>query len=102
MFANRAHGNLNSSYLEFNDSPQDAPGPAKPEWNAYLGEYDVLWAGEVYTAALIEIRNGYLYYRDGKCREHEPGLFFRYDGETLDLRSDPPSFANLEIRKRPD
>jgi CubicO group peptidase (beta-lactamase class C family) len=102
MFANRAHGNLNSSYLEFNDSPQDAPGPAKPEWNAYLGEYDVLWAGEVYTAALIEIRNGYLYYRDGKCREQEPGLFFRYDGETLDLRSDPPSFANLEIRKRPD
>jgi hypothetical protein len=102
MFVNRIYSNNNLSYLDFNDSPQDAPGPARPEWRKYLGEYDVLWEGEPQAAALVEIRNGYLYYRDGKCREQQPGLFLRYDGETLDLRSDPSSFANLEIRKRPD
>lgn len=102
MFVGRTHSNSNFSYLEFNDAPQDAPGPARPEWQAFLGEYKVLWAGEPHTVARIEIRNGHLYYQDGKCREHEPGLFFRYDGETLDLRSDTPSFANLEIRKRTD
>jgi CubicO group peptidase (beta-lactamase class C family) len=102
MFVSRQYSNDNYSYLGFNDSPHDSPGPAKPEWMKYLGEYDVLWAGESYAAALVEVRNGYLYYRDGKCREHQPGLFFRYDGETLDLRSDPPSFANLEISKRPN
>ena len=102
MFVDRAYSNDNYSYLEFNDSPGEASGAAKPEWQKFLGEYEVLWAGEPYAAALVEIRNGHLYYRDGKCREQQPGLFFRYDGETLDLRSDPPSFANLKIRKRPD
>ncbi len=48
----------------------------------------------------ITVKNGYLYYRDGKCAEREPGMFFRYDGEVLDLRSTPPHFANMELRRR--
>jgi CubicO group peptidase (beta-lactamase class C family) len=101
MLVDRTFSNDNYAYLDFNDSPADAAGPDKPEWRAFVGQYEILWAGEPRSAARIEIRNGWLYYRDGKCREHEPGLFFRYDGETLDLRSDPPSFANLELRKLP-
>jgi CubicO group peptidase (beta-lactamase class C family) len=100
MTVSRTHGNSNSHYLDYNDSPRDPAGPAKPEWRKYVGEYDVLWAGKPDSTVTIEMRNGYLYYRDGKCREHEPGLFFSYDGETLDLRSDPPTFANMEIRKK--
>lgn len=100
MTVSRTHSNNNYNYLEFNDSPRDSPGPAKPEWRKYVGQYDVLWAGEPDSTVTIEMRNGHLYYRDGKCREHEPGLFFRYDGETLDFRSDPPTFANMEIRKK--
>jgi CubicO group peptidase (beta-lactamase class C family) len=88
-------------YLDFNDSPLDPPGPGRPEWQSYVGEYEVLWAGEPFTTISIETRNGYLYYNDGKCEEHEPGLFFRYDGETLDFRSTPPTFANLELRRKP-
>jgi CubicO group peptidase (beta-lactamase class C family) len=100
MTVSRAYSNSNSHYLEFNDSPLDPPGPAKEEWQEYLGRYDVLWEDEPYSEASITIQNGYLYFRGGKCREHEPGLFFLYDGEALDFRSDPPTFANQVIRKR--
>ena len=101
MTINRAVSNSNSHYLDFNDSPTDRAGPDKSEWRAYVGEYDVLWEDEPTSTATIEVRNGYLYFRDGKCIEHEPGLFFLYDGEALDLRSARPTFANQEIRRRP-
>jgi CubicO group peptidase (beta-lactamase class C family) len=100
MTLNRTHSNSNFHYLDFNDAPGDPPGPDKPEWTRFVGEYDVMWDGRPDGTATIEIRNGYLYYSDGKCREHEPGLFFRYDGETLDLRSEPATFANLVIRRK--
>jgi len=38
---------------------------------------------------------GYLTYKGGKCTEHKPGLFFLYDGEAPDFRSDPPTFGAL-------
>jgi len=94
-------GNRNSNYLDFNDSPTDPPGPGKIEWQQYHGEYDVIWDGRAFATVSVTTRNGYFYYRDGKCVEHEPGLFFLYDGETIDFRSEPPRAANLEIRKRP-
>jgi len=100
MIVNRTVSNNNSHYLDFNDSPTDLPGPARPEWQAYLGEYDVFWEDEPTSTAKIEIRNGTLYFRDGKCFEHEPGLFFLYDGQTLALRSSTPTFANQVIRHR--
>lgn len=100
MTVNRAVSNSNSHYLDFNDSPTDRPGPDRIEWRAHVGEYDVLWEDETTSTATIEVRNGYLYFRDGKCVEHEPGLFFLYDGEALDLRSAKPTFANQEIRRK--
>jgi hypothetical protein len=100
MLVIRSHDNYNSHYLDFNDSPQDPPGPDKPEWKRYVGDYDVLWEGSAFTTVTIEIRNGYLYFRDGKCEEIQPGLFAYYDGEIIDLRSSPLTYANQEIRKR--
>jgi len=100
MMVTRTVSNSNSHYLDFNDSSLDPPGPTKPEWQAYVGEYDVLWEDEPGSTAAVEIRNGYLYFRDGKCEEHEPGLFFLYDGEALDFRTSPPTFANQEIEKK--
>ena len=101
MIVDLVVGNSNSNYLEFNDSPMDPPGPGKSEWQQYHGEYDVIWDGRAFATISVTTRNGYLYYRDGKCVEHEPGLFFLYDGETIDFRSEPPRAANLEIEKRP-
>ena len=100
MIVSRRVGNHNCHYLDFNDSPSDPPGPSKPEWQALVGEYDVLWEDEPDSTVTISTRNGYLYYRDGKCEEHEPGLFFLYDGEAIDFRSKPLTFATQEIRKR--
>jgi CubicO group peptidase (beta-lactamase class C family) len=100
MLIIRSHNNSNSHYLDFNDSSQDSHGPDKPEWQQYVGDYDVLWEDNPYTTAAIEIRNGYLYFRDGKCEELQPGLFVHYDGEILDLRASPLTYANQEIRKK--
>ena len=100
MTVSRSHSNSNSHYLDFNDSPLDPPGPARPEWQQYVGEYDVIWEDLPSSTASVTIRNGYLYFRDGKCRQHEPGLVFLYDGEALDFRSVPLTFAGQEIRKR--
>jgi CubicO group peptidase (beta-lactamase class C family) len=100
MTVNRIWGNSNSHYLEFNDSPSDPPGPAKPDWQKYAGEYDVLWEDNPTSTVTVSIRNGYLYFRDGKCEEYEPGLFFLYDGDTIDFRSTPATYANQEIRRK--
>jgi len=100
MTVSRILGNSNIHYRDFNDSPLDPPGPDRPEWQRHLGQYDVLWAGVPFSTAAVTTKNGYLYYRDGKCEEHEPGLFFLYNGETLDFRSTPPTFANLELRRK--
>jgi len=100
MFVNRIYGNHNSHHAEFNDSAADPPGPGKPEWQAYVGEYDVIWEDEPDSVVAVTIKNGYLYYRDGKTREVQPGLFFHYNGEVLDFRATPPTYATQEIRKR--
>jgi CubicO group peptidase (beta-lactamase class C family) len=100
MFVHGAFSNHNSHYAEFNDAPDDPPGPAKPEWQEYVGVYDVIWADEPYSVAEVTVRNGYLYFRDGKTREVQPGLFFHYNGEVLDFRPTPPTYATQELRKR--
>ena len=93
MMVARTVSNSNSHYLDFNDSVLDSPGPAKPEWQEYVGEYEVLWEDEPISSVIVEVRNGYLYFRDGRCQEYEPGLFFLYDGQTLDFRTSPATFS---------
>jgi hypothetical protein len=86
---------------DFNYAFDEPPGPDKPEWSRYLGKYEVLKYGVPYRyTANITVKNGYLYYNDCKCMEYEPGLFFRYDGDALDFRFEPPTFGNIVLRKK--
>jgi hypothetical protein len=91
---------MNCDYRSFNDSPLDSPGPGKEEWKAYFGDYEVLWDDEPILTISITGRNGYLYYGDARCIEHEEDLFFTCDGGALDFRSDPPTAANLIMRRK--
>jgi len=100
MLVNRNVANHNNHYRDFNDSPADPSGPDKIEWIPYVGTYDIIWEDEPTSIVEIEVRNGYLYFRDGKSEEIESGLFRYYDGNTIDFRTDPPTFAQQELRKR--
>jgi CubicO group peptidase (beta-lactamase class C family) len=85
---------------DFNDAPTDPLGPDKPHWSEYVGDYEPLGHSEPEDSVRVSVRNGYLYVSEDKCTEHEPGLFFTYDGEAFDLRSDPPTMANGRLRKK--
>ncbi len=98
MIVNRNFSNHNSHYRAYNDSPEDPPGPDRPEWSEYTGEYEVLWNDEPTGTVRVSVRNGYLYVDESKCLEHLPGLFFTNDGETLDFRSQVPMLRNSELR----
>lgn len=94
----RRLGNAYFEIRDFNDSPMDPPGPDKPRWSEYLGNYELLKNGDPIGTFSVSVRNGYLYAGECKCVEHEPGLFFSYDGEALDFRSDPQTAMNIRIR----
>lgn len=100
MIVNRCYSNYDIKYQAFNDSPTDPPGPGKPQWRKYEGEYEVLWRGEPDRTVRVTLENGHLYYGGRKCVEHEPGLFFSNDGEAIDFRFEPPTAANLALRKK--
>jgi CubicO group peptidase (beta-lactamase class C family) len=101
MWVSRVFDNPKISYSHFNDGPSGPPGPDRPGWAAFGGDYDTLWEDEPVSQARVEVRNGRLYFNDGQCVEHAPGLFFRYDGEALDFRTDPPTFARQALRRSP-
>jgi CubicO group peptidase (beta-lactamase class C family) len=87
-------------YYDFHkpEKSADPAGPDKPEWKPYLGSYRMLTWGRTqgYTAT-IGIDNGYLIYNGMRCQEHLPGLFFRFDGEALDLRGTIATFSNIPL-----
>ena len=96
----RRASNHFSHVYDFNDSSSDPPGPDKPHWSEYVGDYELLRYGVPSETISVTIKNGYLYFGESKCTEHEPGLFFTFDGEVFDLRSDPPTIRNLLLRKK--
>jgi CubicO group peptidase (beta-lactamase class C family) len=86
---------------DFNYAFDEPPGPDKPEWSQYLGEYVVLKYGVPYKyTGNVSVRNGHLFYNECRCTEHEPGLFFSYDGDALDFRSEPPTFAGIVLHRK--
>jgi CubicO group peptidase (beta-lactamase class C family) len=94
----RRYSNPYFHVYDFKDSPTDPPGPNRPHWSTYVGEYELLRYGEPEETVEITVKNGYLYYDDRKCTEHETGLFFVFDGQVLDLRSEQVSMANMPLR----
>ena len=85
--------------LDYNDGPNDPPGPNLAAWEAYIGRYEVdLW-GKRSDEFSIHRKNGYLYLNELRLIvEIEPGLFFAADGEALDLRS-APTWRNIRLRR---
>jgi hypothetical protein len=100
MTSGRWWSDMNLHFHDFNDSPSDPPGPDDPSWRRFVGTYDMLWNDTPTVSIPMEIRNGYFYYGESKCRELEPGLFLSHDGQVIDFTSRPPTAANLKIRKR--
>lgn len=100
MIIDRRLSNHNFHIIDFNDSPTDPPGPAYPHWAEYLGEYELLKNGDPLATFSVTVRNGYLYAAECKCKELDRGLFFTYDGQVIDFRSDPQSAMNILIRRK--
>jgi hypothetical protein len=90
------------TYFDYNDGPNDQFGPASPEWDHYLGNYQMTYYSQVYGPLIAEIKNGYLYFDDQRCLEIEPGLFYLSDGGTLDFRGNVPKLSNVNLLKIPE
>ena len=83
-------GDNGADFFIYNDSPDEKPGPNKPEWSKIIGSYKGHVYGEEVTSK-IYIKNGYLYSsRAGgtKLSEYKPGVFFLCDGESLIIKKD--------------
>jgi len=98
MVYNLVFGNSNQNYYFFNDSPFDKPGPDKPEWKKYLGEYEAFYFGRRLFKGTVQRRNGYLYWGEQKLTEYKRGLLFMYDGWVVDFNQVPPRMGHYKIR----
>jgi hypothetical protein len=91
---------LNSGRVyDYNDGPDDAPGPGRKRWRPLLGTYEYAWWGRSPIAMTLRERNGSLYFDDLRLVETEPQLFVASNGEVLDLRGEAPSWRSVPIRK---
>jgi CubicO group peptidase (beta-lactamase class C family) len=88
------------THLDYNDGPNDAPGPNKAQWRAYEGKYWLhFWRRPAYEV-IVHRQNGYLYLNGLRLvDELEPGLFFTSDGEAVDFRSDRPTWRSVPLRR---
>jgi CubicO group peptidase (beta-lactamase class C family) len=86
--------------LDYNDGPQDAPGPDNPAWTAFLGQYRIDQWGVPADHLTVSRKNGYLYLNHIRLSyELEPGLFFTPDGEAVDFRHPTPTWRNISLRR---
>jgi len=100
ILIDRRLSNTNFNIKDFNDCLTDPPGPNKTHWSEFLGEYELLQNGHPIGSFNVTVRNGHLYAAECKCMEHRPGLFFTYEGETIDFRSNLPMALSIRIRKK--
>lgn len=87
-----------------NDRPGEPPGPNRPEWSEYIGQYQGPAFGITYTTR-IYLKNGYLYSSRGggtKLTEYKPDLFFTADGEAVIFQNGRMSLGNRPVVKVPD
>jgi CubicO group peptidase (beta-lactamase class C family) len=75
------------------------PGPNKPAWRQWLGNYRITVFGYPVDKKRIDIKNGYLHYAGQQLEEFQPGLFFTADGEALDMRGELPTFRNIKLAR---
>jgi CubicO group peptidase (beta-lactamase class C family) len=91
---------LGDTNLDYNDGPNDVPGPDKKEWDAYLGRYAIEMWGKPSQQVKIHRKNGDLYLDAIRLIvELEPGLFFTSDGEAVDFRHPEPIWRNIRLQR---
>ena len=84
---------------DYNDGPGNPPGVGTSTWDRYIGEYSLQIWGKPAGNVKIYKKNGYLYLDELRLEEYRPGLFFTSNGEVLDMRSSPPTFKNIRLRR---
>ena len=92
----------NGVTFDYNDGPHDKRGPNKKEWNDYIGQYSLPTWGQKVELLKVSKKNGYLYLDKLRLEEYQPGLFFSFTGEALDLRKKVPTWRNIRLWKRID
>ena len=92
----------NGVTFDYNDGPHDKRGPNKKEWNDYIGQYSLSTWGQKVELLKVSKKNGYLYLDKLRLKEYQPGLFFSFTGEALDLRTKVPTWQNTRLMKRID
>lgn len=84
-----------------NDRPDEPPGPNRPEWSEFIGQYQGPAFGIKYTTR-IYLKNGYLYSSRGdgtKLTECKPNFFFTADGEAVIFQDGRMSNGNRPVIK---
>jgi hypothetical protein len=86
--------------LDYNNGPNDQPGPNDPSWSRNVGLYRVYQWGVPAMDVTVRLRDGYLDLDETRLIvETERGLFFTSDGETVDFRQNPPTWKNLLLHR---
>jgi CubicO group peptidase (beta-lactamase class C family) len=99
----RETGNITYHDLERVRPDGDRLNPSvEPEWAKYAGVYESAeWKGrgprETFALA---VESGYLTINGRRCHEYKRGLFFSFDGQALDLRTQPPTYGNRPLTRR--
>jgi len=94
-------GTVGVDTFVLNHRPDELPGPDKPEWKQYLGNY----AGSAYGEKVplrIYVENGYLYAsRAGgtKLIEYRPGLIFTVWGESVEFLGNRVWYGNRNFAR---
>lgn len=91
---------LGDEHMDYNDGPNDPPGPNKEEWDRHVGQYWLHIYGKPTARMSVTRKNGYLYLNGTRLvEEFRPGLFFTADGEAVDFRHEAPTWQNLPLRR---
>jgi CubicO group peptidase (beta-lactamase class C family) len=95
----RNHGDGGVSIFVANDTPHDAAGRLRPEWDAHFGDCRARAYG-LDDEKSVTRKNGYLYWNDRlKLTEYRPGLFFTADGEAVEFGRDSVDFGNRHFHR---
>jgi len=56
-----------------------------------------MWGRALGSVITVNVTDGRLTLNGMRCDEHEPGLFFTYDGEAVDFRGTIATFRNIPL-----
>jgi CubicO group peptidase (beta-lactamase class C family) len=86
------------SCYDYNDGPNDPPGPADRASDRIVGKYTLNVWGKP-SAITLHTQNGYLYLDQFRLFEFRPGLYFTADGEAADFRTGMPTWRNIRLNR---